>query len=756
MARGVEEVLGSLDTAHANALRPFLRIDTSARPTDAQAVLALAFDPRPGAYCAPRWGAPHEVTPAVLDALATLDEPLARTGAAITTLVLTGDATAVKSLPRIAETKWFSEVRRLNLSRTAPTAAALGAVAARGSSIAHLDLDQVKVGTKLSKLSGMKALRGLSLRFSGVTEEVLTALVGADLPTLSELQLLGIGQYKTEKDLQREMPGGGFRPAVLTPDVLSPLLSNEHARRWTALTIGDAVMTDEGALAFAKAPLEHLAALWFKETSMSAVALMSVLGELPALTSLRRDGGFPEALLIAAPFTPRLTSLVLEGALDITDARVGALLGVATSLRELNLARASLGSALADALANTSAPLSEVRLTENTLEDRDVQKLCGSAWCRNATTLGLSGNPIGGVSVAALAAVPFEEVSLGLSKADLDDADVAPLWTAPFITRAPSLALAFNRLTDVTVARILSASLRDDVSLVIRDNCFSPTAAKQLAAVFGGRAPDVDRQLPSKALTPRPLRIAGGLQLASIGKASLQVQTPPVAGETVGAAFALDLSYRVFVGTSLEDGELVIFDDAAGKLVPRVLSQKIVVERGATIRHAQSSNGFLAVAISQDATYAIAREGQVTKLGPLEGSARAVASLDGRPCVVVLSGDGAASTVRCYVGRAEGGQHWAPQWTEDDALTFDGTFDSVVISDQAVAIFGPPLGEFGEVAFVGLCPDPDVRDGRLRLALLSRLSDYALGVGGVHDREQAWGVTLSGPILKRARRSTRA
>ena len=43
MARGVEEVLGSLDTAHANALRPFLRIDTSARPTDAQAVLALSL-----------------------------------------------------------------------------------------------------------------------------------------------------------------------------------------------------------------------------------------------------------------------------------------------------------------------------------------------------------------------------------------------------------------------------------------------------------------------------------------------------------------------------------------------------------------------------------------------------------------------------------------------------------------------------------------------------------------------------------------
>ncbi|MBV1862096.1 MAG: hypothetical protein KUG77_26985, partial [Nannocystaceae bacterium] len=458
------------------ALRPFLR------PHPGKAG-RLVFDPMLGVTrSAPHWGQPREVNAEVIEALANCDDFLRKANVTmIEVRVPAQPQINGKTIERLTQCHWFSQVEQLDLSGNRVSGKALSAIAKVARSLRVLTLNHVKLGKALGKLSGLQALEELSVEFSLVDSDALAALLKATLPRLAHLGLFGFGQYCTWKGLGQKLADHRLELHALGPSEFAPLTDPAHAARWKTLRLGYVDFGDSDGFADVELPsLEKLEIHRSKLTRRSANALMRM--KLPKLVELKRDGGFPPEDLRRAPWLRQLQRLCFDNCEWLDDEDLGGLLGACSSLEALRLTHAGVSSRTIAALAALDAPLTRLRLMNNLISDEDVVNLLGAPWANTLVTLGLSGNEIRRAGTTAIAKVAASLQALGLSKSELEDQDLEPLLGAPWLPKCHALALANNRLSDKSADGLAQIEFSNEVQLQLDGNAFSKAKARELSA----------------------------------------------------------------------------------------------------------------------------------------------------------------------------------------------------------------------------------------------------------------------------------
>lgn len=718
-----ERIIAFLDRGgdSVSPLRSFLR-PAEGRPG------GLVFDPLIGVGAGPpHHGAPRQVSAIVLQALHSCDEALQHGDLSLVDVRLGFQKLAGKDLEALAHNEWFKRVEQLDLSGNRVSGKTVAAVAATGASLRGLKLDHIKLGKSVGKLGGLASLESLSVNFSGIDAVALQALVGAQLPKLSQLSLWGFGQHCTKEGLQKQVTDRRLDLAECGGVQLAPLFDAEHAARWRSLRLGYVNMP--GDRGFSTGALPSLERLELRRVRLDEDADGAILAlDLPRLAHLERDGGFALSALQGRTWLPQLETLTFDGCDELDDQDLAQLLAATVKLTALHLTRAGVGAETAAALAKLGAPLAELRLMHNLLSDADVCTLMAAPWAKQLRALGLSGNPVRASGVRAVAQSGSALGILGLSHAELEDQEIDPLLNAGWLPNCRALGLANNRLTDASADRLAALDWAEGARVFLEGNALSRAKARQLEQTLGARVRGVQRQYAYKSERVRAPQLLGGggvvLEHLAEVRPAVAIPVPAIDGIEFFDAVA---GSRVFVGTQGDRLAVVLGPVSDAQEIE--LDEVVMIPDRATVKFAAGVTGCkdIAVALGGQPLTLVSDSGGVTKLDRCAESVHAVACDGVRLLLADAPEIGVPSRLRSYgYQHSDEGWHWVLQ---DSLQLSDRVSCAALVQGNPAALLG--VGASGEaqalvVGFVDAdlaSPQPDPVVG---MGLLGRTP---LGVG---------------------------
>ncbi len=510
----IHDILGSASPQAAATLKPILKAVDDGVEVNVAAI------------------GPQKKGAALVDALCGIDGPLLA-------LRVAEQSLSAADLERLSKTTWFAGVRDIDLRGNRIGAAGLAALG-RATELRSLNLGYIKVGPGLAKLPPLQKLETLMLGFSGIDNDSLLTLIGCELPALKWLDLMGLGQFISYGGYARAIDRGGLDYGGVEAATMSTFTKSDLASRLETLVLTHAFLDKPTCAALAAGAWGALHTLVLNETRVGDSA-DALVGSYPALRHLERDGGFGDGLAKAS-FLEQLTALVIPKSAMAPNS-VDAVIGAAKNLTLLDLTGCDLKRSAADALAASTAPLRTLRVMNNALDGGAVASLVSAPFLSQLNLLGLSGNLFGSEGAAAVANSAFAGSSLGLSRADLDDDDARPLWSASYVPKLRQFSLVGNRVSDASVDAILGAPF-ENCTLDMSGNALTRSGFQKLAKGFKGKVTGERRQNPGRARAA-PKLDGSPLSLVPGGPAALA----PGFGKTPKRVAALGFKLGKTAGT---------------------------------------------------------------------------------------------------------------------------------------------------------------------------------------------------------------